>query len=385
MAINLNDFNKTKYPGLYKSKNRTAKGYKYLAWFKHEQKLYKKLIGYSEKDHLTDRSANLVLQEYRQKIEYGFNPTEDITLNELFIQYYETHAKSSWLEKKRSIFDAYIGDSLLHKRDSKRMTKTAKENIEKYKRYKIGNMRISNIKEMHIRKILVNMERVGLTPRTRKSVLEVLNPLFEFAIRNKIFQENPAKDITVKLSNQKRIVTDATEKFKKVNDAIHSLYKDTPYYKALFLFGFTGRRKSEVLGLKWHNIDFQHNYYWLENTKNFEKQKYELPMAIREALLEIPDERKGLVFKSPITGEKLKNTDRQMRKLKKITNIDNLSFHYMRNILVSALAENDIEAIVLSGILGHSDVNTINKYLSVNHFKSSQKGNQAIDQILKSF
>lgn len=383
MAIDLNDYDKTKYPSLYRSKKKTSKGYKYLAWFRHEKKLYKKLLGYSERDHLTDRSANLLLQEYRKKIEQGFNPTGDITLDTLFGHYYETHPKTAWLEKKRSIYDAYIGDSHLHERDSKRMTKMAKDHIEKSKTFKIGKKRVGKIREMHIRKILSNMENLGLSPRTRKSVLEVLNPLFSFAVRNKIVTENPVNGITVKLSNQKRIVTNATEKLNRINRAIHILYKDDPYYKALFLFGFTGRRKSEVLGLLWENIDFKHNYYWLEKTKNYEKQKYELPKVIRDALLEIPDNRAGLVFKSPVTGKRLRNTDRQMRKLKRETGIDNLSFHYMRNILVSALAENDIEAIVLSGILGHKDINTINKYLSVNHFKSSQKGNETMERILE--
>ena len=183
MAIDLKDFDKTKYPALYKSKTKTSKGYKYLAWLRYEKKLYKKLLGYSDRDHLTDRSASILLNEYRKKNEHGFNPTQDTSLDTVFRQYYEAHPKTAWLEKKRSIYDAYIGNSGLHERDDKRMTKRAKENIEKYNAYKIGDKKIGNIKEMHIRKILTNMANLGLSSRTRKSVLEVLNPLFDFAIR----------------------------------------------------------------------------------------------------------------------------------------------------------------------------------------------------------
>jgi site-specific recombinase XerD len=71
-----------------------------------------------------------------------------------------------------------------------------------------------------------------------------------------------------------------------------------------------------------------------------------------------------------------------MRQLKKFIGVDNLSLHYMRNILVSALAEQQIEAVTLSGILGHKDINTINKYLSTNHYKSSQIGLNKVDDIL---
>ena len=71
-------------------------------------------------------------------------------------------------------------------------------------------------------------------------------------------------------------MTNATELFKKVYAGINAYYHDNPYYRALFLFGFTGRRKSEILNLKWENIDFTHNYYWIEDTKTDDQQKYQL-------------------------------------------------------------------------------------------------------------
>jgi len=76
------------------------------------------------------------------------------------------------------------------------------------------------------------------------------------------------------------------------------------------------------------------------------------------------------------------NIDRQMRKLRKHIKVDNLTLHYMRNILVSALAEQSTEAVTLSGILGHKDINTINKYLSNSTMKSGLKELKTIDTIL---
>jgi integrase len=103
---------------------------------------------------------------------------------------------------------------------------------------------------------------------------------------------------------------------------------------------------------------------------------------LKVTLLEILDEKEGLVFKSPTTGKKLVNLDRHIKKLRTHTKIENLTLHYMRNILVSALAEQQTEAITLSGILGHKDINTINKYLSNSTMKSSIKGLETIDKIL---
>ncbi len=359
MAINLQDFKSTKYPNLYKSiKVHEKNGFKYLLWAKIDNRLHKKILGYSKKDALTDRSANLKANKYKADIEAGYTSKSNISLNKLFDLYFDTlDTSKQWTHKKKYIYEHYI------------QTHLGKKSIEK-------------IREMDIQNILNKMTSKGLSPRTRKSVMEVLNPLFKFATINKYLRDNPALGITVKVPSQKKIVTNATDLFKKVYAGINAYYHDNPYYRALFLFGFTGRRKGEILTLKWENIDFIHNYYWIEDTKTDDQQKYELPYYIIEPLQAIKDDRKGLVFKSPITGKKLINIDRQMKQLKKFIGVDALSTHYMRNILVSMLAEQGMEAITLSGILGHKDVNTINKYLSINHYKSSQLGLNKVDDIL---
>jgi len=371
MAIKLSDFRKSTYkaggkvievPNLYESiKSDKTKGRKYLARFRLNEKIYTKVLGYSKKNGtmtLSPKDAGKLLEAYKSDLEAGYTSTDKITLDKLFELYFETlDTSKQWTHKKKYIYGLYIKKHL-------------------------GKKPIEKIREMDIQSILNKMNKEGLSPRTRKSVMEVLNPLFKFANVNKYLRDNPTIGITVKVPSQKKIVTNATSLFKKVYAGINAYYHDNPYYRALFLFGFTGRRKSEILNLKWENIDFTHNYYWIEDTKTDDQQKYQLPPYLIEPLQAIKDDRKGLVFKSPITGKKIVNIDRQMRQLKKFLELDTLSMHYMRNILVSALAEQGIEAITLSGILGHKDPNTINKYLSINHHKSSQIGLSKVGDIL---
>ena len=42
--------------------------------------------------------------------------------------------------------------------------------------------------------------------------------------------------------------------------------KDTPIYLPTFLASVYGFRRSEVLGLKWHNIDFENETIWIRET-----------------------------------------------------------------------------------------------------------------------
>lgn len=339
-----------------------------------------KLITVDDKPRVNLVEARLKLEELKEKLRNN-NEHIKITLNQLFYNYMKYKSKTDWNQKKIDNFDLYIGESgIEHTKpvSTRNYSKTRKL----YRPTKIGHKYIVDIKPMHIEKIMSVMERNNLSPRTQKGIIEILNPLFKDAIKNKYLVENPTEFITVKIPSQKRIVTNATELFKKVHNGIEELYKEDPFYRTFFLFGLTGRRKSEILNLKWKNIDTNANYYWIEDTKNGDSQRYPLPKLLKSSLLEMKRTKKEFVFTNPVTNIPLKNPDRQMKNLRKFTGISNLTMHYMRNILVSALAENSIEAITLSGILGHKQVGTINKYLSQNTMKSGLKGLGVINKIL---
>jgi len=382
MAINDKDYNKTKETGIrvHKKDKRL-----FLFYFKINNRKYKKLFKVKATNHTPSqmlKTARTQLDIMKDEIINGTYGNNLIKLDNLFIDYMETQPLTDWTHKKKHIYDLYIGDSQLSN-ITKEPTEAIIKKRQSFNITKIGNRAIGDIKERDILMIISKMDKEHhLSPRTQKIILEVLNPVFDYAIRNRYLTENPAQHITIKIPSQKKIVTNATELFKRVYMGIIEYYHDEPFYKALFLFAFTGRRKSEILNLKWENIDFTNSYYWIEDTKNGEKQRFKLSPMLQVTLLELHDDRVGLVFKSPITGKKIVNLDRQMKQLRKYTKIDNLTLHYMRNILVSALAEQQTEAITLSGILGHKDINTINKYLSNSTMKSSIKGLETIDKIL---
>jgi integrase len=353
--------------------------------YRHKQyaKVYKvQATNHSRKENIEE--AQLAFLGFRDQVRTnsGKNTSKNLSLDNLFITYMQTQPDTDWTHKKKHIYDLYIGNSGL----SNITKKPTEELLQKrltYSAYKIGSMKIDAILPHHIEKIISEMANVHkLSARTQKSVIEVLNPVFNFAQKNKFIADNPVKMITVKIPSQKKIVTNATEIFKRVYKGITEYYKDEPFYQALFLFALFGRRKSEILNMKWANIDFTSDYYWIEDTKNGEKQRYPLPYVVKEQLLKIPDDKEGLVFKSPITGKQLSALDRPMKNLRNYIGIDDLTVHYLRNILVSMLAEHGTEAITLSGILGHRDINTINKYLSNSTMKSAEKGLITIDKVL---
>lgn len=67
--MNLSDFEKTNYSGLYISKaTHPIFGKKYIARFQFERKRYVKVLGYTKKDNLTKKSALELMKNFKESI-----------------------------------------------------------------------------------------------------------------------------------------------------------------------------------------------------------------------------------------------------------------------------------------------------------------------------
>jgi len=67
--MNLKDFNKTEIPGIYISKeDHPTYGKKYIARFQQKSKRYMKVLGYSKIDHLDNKKALKLLENYKQTL-----------------------------------------------------------------------------------------------------------------------------------------------------------------------------------------------------------------------------------------------------------------------------------------------------------------------------
>jgi polyphosphate kinase 2 len=75
--MNLNDFERTKYTGLYKSKiSHPSFGKKYVARFQLNKKRYMKVLGYTKVDNLTDIKAYGLLEKYKNSLSVSQQTTK---------------------------------------------------------------------------------------------------------------------------------------------------------------------------------------------------------------------------------------------------------------------------------------------------------------------
>jgi len=361
MAINLKEYKDIGIPNIKQHKHNKLK---FLFDFRVDGKRYRKVITLKERSGWTIREYKkelaVLFSNYKNDVINGYKITENLKLDEVFDLFVKNNPVSdNWNKKRISIYNRYLRDT-------------------------IGNKKISAIKEVDVLRVLTALKDKGLKSTTRKRVLDVIKPVFTFAMRNKIIKENALENVNVKVKDTKKLVTNGAEKLKLVYDGVMELYKDNPFYRALFLFAVAGRRKSEILTLRWEYIDFKNNYYWLEDTKANENQKFALPPIIKEALLEMEVKLKGYVFESPTKkGHPLNNIDRQVRKIKDYIKMPEFHIHYCRNILTSALLEKGVTTAILSGVLGHKNATTINKYVSINYQKATEQANETLIEVIE--
>lgn len=351
MAINPKD-----YPNKIKaSLHANNSYYKFFYRFTQDQKTYKGIIDYSNKEwNKRDRIKYAETELLKAKEEASNIIDIDATINNIVVLYLDTLEDGTYKKNRQSYYDRKVKKLL-------------------------GKKKAKDVLPMHIQKLINDNIKAGDSPRTAKQAIEVLSPAFNIARANRIVLHNPCLDVKISIPKSKKIVVNATARLTSIYQAIIKLYAKDSYYRAFFLLALQGRRKSEILNLRWEEISFEYDYYFLANTKNDEEQKIYLPPNVKAALYEFKKDS-GWVFESPLDSTKrLSDAKRQTAKLKKELG-DWFTMHYTRNVMVSAMAERGVEAIHMSGALGHNDPNTITKYLTMNYLQGSKIASDMIQE-----
>ena len=351
MAINTKD-----YPNIIKPNLKANSKYDIFYYrFRYDKKAYYGIIDYSNKSwNKRDRIKYAETALLKAKEEAAKEIDTDATVDDIVELYYETLKDGAYKTSRKSYFERRV-------------------------KKRLGKKKAKDILPMHIQKVINDNIKNGDSPRTAKQAIEVLSPAFNIARANRIVDYNPCLDVKITLPKAKKIVVNATQRLTEIYKAIMNLYNDDPYYRAFFLLALQGRRKGEIINLRWEDISFEYDYYFLSETKNDEEQKVFLPPNVKEAL-SMFQQKQGWVFESPINrGERLSDAKRQTAKLKKVLG-EWFTMHYTRNVMVSAMAEQGVDAIYMSGALGHNDPNTITKYLTMNYMQGSKIASDMIQK-----
>lgn len=357
------------------------------------------------------------LREKEKKIERdmqdGIDSSKgDMTLNQLFYAYMDT--KSDLRESTRynyiSRWENAIADTLL------------------------GNMKITQIKQFHIRKFYSELVKKGLAANTIKYYHSLIRPALEMAVDSDIIRKNPAKDCKKGIGGTKKereamTISEQERMLEFVKDSnVYSVY-----YPMIVFALSTGLRVGELTGLRWADVDMKEKVVHIRQQliyKNLgdgckfhiqdlktEAGRRDIPLTenMRKSLIK----QKELYFLSgramkqqEVEGvsdfvftntsgkpyatnainfvldnivkayNKLENTQAK-KENREPRNLPHISAHILRHTACTRLAESGLEPKVLQYIMGHSNISiTLDIYTHLD-FTRIQEKMEAVQEYVK--
>jgi integrase len=119
----------------------------------------------------------------------------------------------------------------------------------------------------------------------------------------------------------------------------------------------TGMRRSELLGLRWVDVNFRARQIVLRVTKNGERRALHLNDSALAVLTNLP--RTGELCFPGIAGGQLSNA---VRRLFKRLGFEGLSFHSLRHTHASWLVQRGVDLFPVSQLLGHKSLKLTMRY-----------------------
>lgn len=240
----------------------------------------------------------------------------------------------------------------------------------------IGAKKIKELCLKDMQSIVNSILERGKAPRTAKTIKDILSPIFEFGVKNGYVKRNLAREIQIPKFDNKRYFEISDEDLARLYEAIFNY--ENLVVRAIFVFLLHGRRKSEVTGLKWENIDLQNKIYTLPYDKNKSRRNLQFPLkeAQIQALQAIGIKSEGFVFTQE-NGKPYGDIRWHWEKIKSVLSKP-MRIHDFRHLLGFLGVNKGLALEAIGKTLGHSSYQVTQRYANVTQDTVSK----ALDEIL---
>lgn len=234
--------------------------------------------------------------------------------------------------------------------------KMYKEILGKFQKF-TGDLSLTQIGSRHVDMFMA--ERLKLIkPVSANIEFRCVKAALNTAVRWNLLQLNPFKKYKAPRPEDKSPRFFSKEDFQKLMLAIPELWLKNVVWFALF----TGMRRSEIINLKWENIDFDRRSIAVQSNATFKTKagkRRVLPISdgalvLLKSILKQPDNE--YIF--TLYGKQIKPqwlTHRFKHYCKK-AELNELHFHHLRTSFASWLVMSGVEIFSVSKLLGHSSV-----------------------------
>lgn len=240
-----------------------------------------------------------------------------------------------------------------------------------------GKTPLKSITSQMIDEFKIMRVQQGAAHKTINHDLVNLSHMLKMAIRWGYLDHNPASNV-VKLKvpkNPPKFLSQ--DEIKKLIEAA----KHSHIYPLIITALHTGMRKSELLNLKWTDVDFQQCIIKVQSkadwhTKNYKHRIIQMTPILQQTLKEhkLHQDENGVDCEYVFTyeGERiLQDVRRSFRTILKLAGLKDVTLHTLRHTFASQLAMAGVPLMDIQVLMGHQSFETTLQYahLSEEHVK----------------
>jgi integrase len=260
------------------------------------------------------------------------------------------------LDKKREttfgdLIEKYKERHLPRKKSGKNDELQINAHLEKWKNRKLSSIQRKDVARLH----LAIGEKSGHYAANR--IVSLLRKMFNLGhIWGFFNDENPATGIEF-FQERKRERFVHPEELPKL---IKGLEKEPNYFirGALFTCLMTGQRKSEVLGMKWEDVDMEKGVWRIPETKPGRSHLVPLPGPVLELLQNLPHVHENPFVFVGRTNSHLTNINKAWSRIRTDAGLQDVRIHDLRRTVGSWLAGSGASLPLIGKVLNHSQPST---------------------------
>jgi len=208
-------------------------------------------------------------------------------------------------------------------------------------------------------------------PATLNRYVASIGALFTWCIRKRLVPkkwEHPCRGLERKEENNEIVRFLSDQERVSILKACRDSKWEKLYLLALMALT-TGARKSEILRLKWSDINFERQEASVQLTKNGDRKILPIVPAVLAELEKFKENLNGLIFVSSRCPNQAFSYSHRWKQALKAAKVKDFRFHDFRHTCASLLAQNNATLLEIGDVLGQRQVNVTKRYshLTVSH------------------
>ncbi|ENV73623.1 hypothetical protein F946_01135 [Acinetobacter johnsonii ANC 3681] len=293
--------------------------------------------------------AILLAQRYQAQLSKGINPFLEMqkkaalpTFHEFFEKYYLPYAKQnkkSWKDDQSRFMNHLL--SIL------------------------GAVKIDQVTSAMLTDALTQVKESGCKNATVNRTRALMSSILKMAVERELIDQNPMMRVKkyVEKNQIERYLSE--EELKRLMLVLANANKYGIQNHIIIgiveMLLLTGARKSEVLHLKWTELD-QSNWIWkLNENKSGRPRVIQLNTEAQRIIRRMP-RKYEYVFANPQTGLSYNDIRKTFQKILDAADIQEFRIHDLRHNFASMAVNNGCDIYVIQHLLGHASPITTQRY-----------------------